>query len=200
MDVLMRVDERLFLGVASAAVVSFAISNLGFATDPSPFNRPVLLQPALVDPASRADTVESLNRTQSATLDDAQSIRSSDKEFAIPQVQNSSTADSYARGVETPLGPKCGRYAQDGCIRAGCPGLIGRFAKCSVTDSHSVGYVGGGGSLLYGEQRTPAEGTFGLDYSGNWFTRKVWLLWNHGSKHQGGAGAYASDGPRLLPE
>ncbi|MDZ4852152.1 MAG: hypothetical protein SGI77_22925 [Pirellulaceae bacterium] len=117
-----------------------------------------------------------------------------------PVSQDHPAEPILVRGIEVPRGPKCGRYAEDGCERSGWPDCIGRFAKCSVTSDHSVGYVGGSTVFFWGEPRKTHEGTFGLDYSGHWFSRKVWLLWSHGHKEQGGAGAYASDGPRILPE
>lgn len=115
------------------------------------------------------------------------------------EIGDASEPLAAARGLETPRGPLCGRYAEDGCERSGWPLCIGRFAKCSVTADHTLGYVGGG-SAFFGDARTSSEGTFALDYSGHWFSRNVWLFWNHGRKHQGGSGAYASDGPKLLPE
>lgn len=122
-----------------------------------------------------------------------------------PSTETSHKADDNVRviedgrGKETPSGQVCGRYARNGCERSGVGGLS-RFAECSVTSKHSVGYVGGGGSLLYGEPRYVNEGTFGLDYAGWLFKRHTWLMWNHGAKHQGGYGAYATDGPRIIPE
>lgn len=104
------------------------------------------------------------------------------------------------RGRETPHGSVCGRYAEDGCARSGYPTVIGRYAAPSVDAHHSVGYVGGGGHALRGEARYANEGTFGYDYSGLWFSRRVWMLWSHGDRHQAGAGAYKTDGPRILPE
>jgi hypothetical protein len=103
------------------------------------------------------------------------------------------------RGNESPAGPKHGRYCENGFERSGLPFCLGRFAKPSITSSHMIGYVGGG-TAYGGERRTATEGTFGLDYSGNWFARKSWLKWSHGGRHQGGQGRYETEGPRLLPE
>ncbi len=104
------------------------------------------------------------------------------------------------RGCETPQGPVCGRYKEDGCVRSGYPTTTGRYAAPSVDAKHSVGYVGGGAHAVQGEARRSDEGTFGYDYSGLWFSRRVWMLWSHGDRHQGGAGAYKTDGPRIIPE
>ena len=103
------------------------------------------------------------------------------------------------RGQETPSGSKYGRYCENAFERAGFPNCIGRFAKPSTDAYHQVGYVGGG-TLFGGTNRRKDEGTFGMDYAGYWFHRKTWLKWSHGGRHQGGAGRYETEGPRLLPE
>jgi hypothetical protein len=101
------------------------------------------------------------------------------------------------RGMENPAAKKSGRYCLNGFERAGFPSCIGRFALPSISSHHRVGYVGGG-TAIGGERRTVEEGTFGLDYSGIWFPRKTWMLWSHGKRHQGGAGQYQTDGPKIL--
>lgn len=103
------------------------------------------------------------------------------------------------RGKESPQVLKSGRYCENGFKRAGLPLCVGRFAKPSITCSHMIGYVGGGTAFL-GQRRTSQEGTFGMDYSGKWFSRNSWLKWSHGDRYQGGAGRYETEGPRLLPE
>lgn len=103
------------------------------------------------------------------------------------------------RGKETPSGNKYGRYCENAFLRAGFPNCIGRFARPSTDANHQVGYVGGG-TLFGGTSRRIDEGTFGMDYAGHWFSRKTWLKWSHGERHQGGAGRYETEGPRLLPE
>jgi hypothetical protein len=106
---------------------------------------------------------------------------------------------SGPRGKETPTGSVYGRYCQNGFFRSGFPNCIGLFAKPSPDACHQVGYVGGG-TLFGGSSRYLDEGTFGMDYSGHWFSRKTWLKWSHGNRHQGGAGRYETEGPRLIPE
>ena len=106
---------------------------------------------------------------------------------------------SGPRGKESPSGTKVGRYCENGFKRAGFPNCIGRFAKPSTDAFHQVGYVGGG-TLFGGSGRHTDEGTFGMDYAGHWFSRKIWLKWSHGERHQGGAGRYQTAGPQLLPE
>ncbi len=119
--------------------------------------------------------------------------------------RDDSKADAYQweaqRGQETPRGPKHGRYCEPGMQRAGHPWRIGHHARSVNGRDHSVGYVGGGTPLAWwGESRYGSEGTFGMDYSGLLLSRKVWLNWTHGARHQGGEGRYETDGPRILPE
>jgi hypothetical protein len=104
-----------------------------------------------------------------------------------------------SRGTEEPSGSIYGRYCQNGFARAGYPFCIGRFAKPSTDTHHQVGYVGGG-TLFGGSGRRRDEGTFGMDYSGAWFSRMTWLKWSHGARYQGGAGRYETEGSRILPE
>ena len=106
---------------------------------------------------------------------------------------------SGPRGKETPSGSKYGRYCENAFERAGFPNCIGKFAKPSTDAYHQVGYVGGG-TLFGGTSRRKDEGTFGMDYTGHWFSRKTWLKWSHGGRYQGGVGRYETEGPRLLPE
>jgi hypothetical protein len=103
------------------------------------------------------------------------------------------------RSKESPAGKKTGRYCLPGFLRSGFPQCVGRFAMPSITCAHRVGYVGGS-TVLGGENRRAHEGTFGFDYSGRWFHRMTWLHWSHGSRYQGGAGRYQTEGPHLFPE
>jgi hypothetical protein len=59
------------------------------------------------------------------------------------------------------------------------------------------GYYVGGGAVVCGQPRCANEGTWGWDYEGCLFRRRVWLQWNHGKRYQGGQGAYKTDGPPL---
>lgn len=80
--------------------------------------------------------------------------------------------------------------------RAGCAVLIRRHALPSNT-RHYGGYWVGGGAPILGGNPTIDEGTFGWDYFGIALVpKRVALNWTHG-RHQGGAGAYKTDGPRL---
>lgn len=106
---------------------------------------------------------------------------------------------SGPRGQESPTGNRYGRYCKNSFVRSGYPFCIGLFAQPSTDRYHQVSYVGGG-TLFGGSSRKMTEGTFGMDYSGHWFSRKIWLKWSHGARYQGGDGRYETEGPRLLPE
>jgi hypothetical protein len=84
--------------------------------------------------------------------------------------------------------------------RAGFPQEVSRWAKPSDTGRYT-GYTVGGGSLSLRKGSPPfaQEGTWGWDYVGGVFQRRVILNWWHGRRYQGGVGAYQTDGPRVLP-
>jgi hypothetical protein len=58
-------------------------------------------------------------------------------------------------------------------------------------------YWVGGGLPVHGDEPSFEEGTFGWDYFGGFFRRRVALNWSHGRRYQGGTGAYKTDGPKL---
>ena len=81
----------------------------------------------------------------------------------------------------------------------GGPPPVARWAHPSNTPAYIGYYVGGGCPFCrHGEPRYPCEGTWGWDYSGWCFHRKVDLLWWHGRCYQGGQGAYRTEGPQPL--
>src|SRR5262249_23226225 len=80
--------------------------------------------------------------------------------------------------------------------RAGCAMLIRPRAIPSNTRFYG-GYWVGGGLPIVGDNPALDEGTFGWDYFGLTFTKRVALNWSHGRRYQGGTGAYKTDGPRL---
>ena len=93
-------------------------------------------------------------------------------------------------------------YARPCCCeveRAGYPWRHFPWATCQV-ESDYTGYYVGGGSPVRGcsRGRCADEGTWGWDYTGRWFRRLVRLGWTHPPREQGGAGAYAPDGPRFV--
>ena len=89
------------------------------------------------------------------------------------------------------------RYCENGFDRAGNPQEIACRAHPSDTSAY-CGYTVGGGAAHHGEPRYLDEGTWGWDYSGWIFKRRVGLDWFHGAHYQGGPGAYKTDGPRLV--
>jgi hypothetical protein len=66
--------------------------------------------------------------------------------------------------------------------RAGMPQNISRLATPSVGKHEGPGYVGGG-KLIHGDGRGPADGTFAYDYQGfGWLPGRVFLGWAHDRK------------------
>jgi hypothetical protein len=81
--------------------------------------------------------------------------------------------------------------------RAGHPECISGLAIPSNTH-HYGGYYVGGGLPIRGEAPCSAhEGTWGWDYCGLLFPKRIALNWGHGLRQQGGTGAYKTDGPKL---
>jgi hypothetical protein len=84
--------------------------------------------------------------------------------------------------------------------RAGFPQEVHRWAKPSDTGRYTGYWIGGGRVLRRGgDGPAPEEGTWGWDYVGGAFQRRVIPSWWHGRRYQGGVGAYAPEGPTLLP-
>lgn len=83
--------------------------------------------------------------------------------------------------------------------RAGYPNAVAPWAQPTDTGRY-IGYEVGGGAAhgRKGEPPLPEEGTWGWDYHGYRVPSRVALDWWHGRKHQGGTGAYHTDGPRPL--
>lgn len=85
------------------------------------------------------------------------------------------------------------RY-EDHC-RAGFPQFVKAHTLPSNTRAYE-GYYVGGSAPFFGEGRYDDEGTFGWDYFGLWFNRRVALNWTHGRRAQGYGGTYKTDGPK----
>jgi hypothetical protein len=92
--------------------------------------------------------------------------------------------------------PAFGHFPREGHTmnRAGNPDCIAPGALPS-NNSANVGYYVGGGSPKKGMPPGPEQGTWGWDYSGRYFHRRICLLWN--CRFQGGTGAYKAEGPHL---
>src|SRR5262245_40385346 len=69
--------------------------------------------------------------------------------------------------------------------RAGCPLSVAWYARPSDTGAY-VGYYVGGGCAWRGQPRSAAEGTWGWDYRGFLFPRRIALNWCR--RYQGGVG------------
>ncbi len=89
-------------------------------------------------------------------------------------------------------------YRSDAHCRAGCAECIRPRAIPSDTGRY-CGYYVGGGAVAFGQGRYLDEGTWGWDYLGLCFRKRVALDWWHG-RYQGGAGQYQTDGPKLRHE
>jgi len=98
--------------------------------------------------------------------------------------------------LEALAGDPIGHRAADD-QRAGCPTLIRPRAIPSNTRYYG-GYWVGGGLPIHGQSPFADEGTFGWDYFGILFTKRVTLNWSHRGRYQGGIGRYRTDGPRLI--
>ena len=94
--------------------------------------------------------------------------------------------------------PSPGCECQDRHACAGWPQCVSPWARPSY-GGHEWGYYVGGGAAAHGDYRCSHEGTWGWDYHGRLFPKRVWLGWHHGRREQGGYGAYKSDGPHILP-
>jgi len=89
-------------------------------------------------------------------------------------------------------------YRLDAHCRAGWPECLRSRAIPSDT-GHYCGYWVGGGAACFGQGRYLDEGTWGWDYMGLCFRKRVALDWWHG-RYQGGVGQYQTDGPKLRHE
>jgi hypothetical protein len=124
-------------------------------------------------------------------------------ENAHPQIAPSHHGISYAPGrPHKPLRKLPGdidrsnhpplRYTVANCRRAGNPAGVAWWATPSINHHYSAWFVGGG-AVVGGSDCCEPEGTWGMDYDGWLKPRRVWLKWTRG-RHQGGEGAYKTDG------
>ncbi len=87
---------------------------------------------------------------------------------------------------------------EDPHCRAGNPQAVACWAIPSNTKAKVGYYVGGGCAINHlADPRCLQEGTWGWDYGGCFFPRRVMLGWWHGRCYQGGTEGYKSDGPHL---
>jgi hypothetical protein len=82
----------------------------------------------------------------------------------------------------------------EGHQRAGFPLEVAPWAHPSDTGRY-VGYMVGGGAAVYhgSEPPGPEDGTWGWDFTGGIFKRRVIHNWWNGRFYQGGVGAYGTE-------
>lgn len=83
--------------------------------------------------------------------------------------------------------------------RAGNPQSLRKVTIPSNTRFYG-GYYVGGGTPAKGAGRCLEDGTWGWDYAGILFTKRISLNWTRNGRPQGGTGAYQTDGPKLRRE
>ena len=83
--------------------------------------------------------------------------------------------------------------------RAGNPQCQRKITIPSNTRFYG-GYYVGGGTPTRGAGRCIEDGTWGWDYSGILFPKRIALNWTAKGRSQGGTGAYKTDGPKLRRE
>jgi hypothetical protein len=114
----------------------------------------------------------------------------------LPALTDEELGSSQQQGLLAALtgdayGPRAADHEQ-----AGCAMLIRNRAIPTNTRFYG-GYWVGGGLPVKGDGPFTNEGTFGWDYFGMTFNKRIALNWSHGRWYQGGTGAYKTDGPRL---
>jgi len=85
-------------------------------------------------------------------------------------------------------------------VATGWPRNYWPWARTQKAWNYTGYYVGGGDPIHLGRGRCSTEGTWGWDYSGACFSRRVQLGWWSRPKLQGGTGRYEPDGPRILEQ
>lgn len=88
------------------------------------------------------------------------------------------------------------RYLQPDCHRSGYPHEVSKLAKCAANERYTAWYVGGGTSWLlpnFARNRTPEEGTWGMDYTGILRPRRGFMFWSCPEREQGGLAGYNTD-------
>jgi hypothetical protein len=80
--------------------------------------------------------------------------------------------------------------------RTGWPSTVSRWARPSES-ADDVGYFVGGSRVCGGMPPGPQEGTWGWDYCGHFFSKRIMLGWGQ-RPHLGAPGTYKTDGPHPL--
>lgn len=107
--------------------------------------------------------------------------------------------DEPTQPSEIVWGPTSENYRSSDFARAGNPQCLRRVTIPSNTRFYG-GYYVGGGTPTRGGGRCLEDGTWGWDYPGILFPKKIALNWTRNGRPQGGTGAYKTDGPKLKHE
>jgi len=111
---------------------------------------------------------------------------------ALPPLTDEELSTSQQQALLQALsGDPYGHRAADH-VRAGCPMNIRPRSLPSNTWPYG-GYWIGGGQALKGRFPSADDGTFGWDYFGLTFTKRIDLNWSRANRYQGGTGAYKTD-------
>jgi len=113
----------------------------------------------------------------------------------LPPLTDEELGSAQQQALLAALGGDAYGYRAGDHSQAGCAMLIRRRAIPSNT-AHYGYYRVGGGVPLFGDGPALDEGTFGWDYSGILFNKRIALNWTHGRKYQSGTTGYKTDGPR----
>jgi hypothetical protein len=114
----------------------------------------------------------------------------------LPALTDEELASSQQQGLLAALngdayGPRAADHEQAGCA------MLIRSQAIPTNTRFYGGYQVGGGLPFTGDGPFTNEGTFGWDYFGIAFNKRIALYWSHGRRYQGGTGAYKTDGPRI---
>ncbi len=113
----------------------------------------------------------------------------------LPQLTDDELGSAQQQALLQALNGDAYGFRGDDHARAGCAMLIRPHAIPSNTP-HFGYYRVGGGVPIYGDAPLLDEGTFGWDYYGILFNKRIALNWTHGRLFQGGTLGYKPDGPR----
>ena len=116
--------------------------------------------------------------------------------YSIGDDQEAIEVSSAPTPSDIVWGPTSDGYRACDFARAGNPQCPRSIAIPSNTRFYS-GYYVGGGTPTHGAGRSLDDGTWGWDYSGNFFPKRIALNWTAKGRSQGGAGAYKTDNPKL---
>ena len=120
-------------------------------------------------------------------------------DFGTRQARNTITDQESSVPSGIVWGPTSENYRACDFVRAGCPQCQRKITIPSNNHFYG-GYYVGGGTPTRGAGRCDDDGTWGWDYAGILFTKRISLNWTAKGRSQGGTGAYKTDGPKLRRE